>query len=172
MAQGPDPYADIDFDEINEQTGLAVDEIKCLKVCFNLFDTKKQDFLSGDDLGDIMRAMGFRPTDEELKDLLEEVDEDGSGEIEFGEFCQLCATFLVEDPDMETMQKELRDSFRLYDKEGQGFITMETLRGLISELLGPLSDEDLDGIVAELDEDGSGTMDFDEFCEMMMTSHN
>ena len=53
------------------------------------------------------------------------------GEIEFGEFCQLCATFLVEDPDMETMQKELRDSFRLYDKEGQGFITMETLRGLI-----------------------------------------
>ena len=55
MAQGPDPYADIDFDEINEQTGLAVDEIKCLKVCFNLFDTKKQDFLSGDDLGDIMR---------------------------------------------------------------------------------------------------------------------
>ena len=58
------------------------------KVCFNLFDVKKQDFLSGDDLGDIMRcdidslsktldlicrAMGFRPTDEELKDLLEEV---------------------------------------------------------------------------------------------------
>merc|ERR1711990_1259354 len=169
MAGKADPYADIDFEEINEQTNLANDEIKCLKVCFNLFDTKKQDFLSGDALGDIMRAMGFHPTGEELKDLLEEVDEDGSGEIEFGEFCQLCATFLVEDPDMETMQKELRDSFRLYDKEGQGFITMETLRGLISELLGPLSDEDLDGIVAELDEDGSGTMDFDEFCEMMMT---
>ena len=71
-----DPYADIDFEEINEQTNLANDEIKCLKVkstsyvsvfyswnfqvCFDLFDTKKQEFLSGDDLGDIMRAMGFR----------------------------------------------------------------------------------------------------------------
>ena len=33
-----------------------------------------------------------------------------------------------------------------------------------------LSEEDLDGIIAEIDEDGSGTMDFDEFCEMMMTS--
>ena len=32
-----------------------------------------------------------------------------------------------------------------------------------------LSEEDLDGIIAEIDEDGSGTMDFDEFCEMMMT---
>ena len=27
-----DPYADIDFEEINEQTNLANDEIKCLKV--------------------------------------------------------------------------------------------------------------------------------------------
>ena len=31
MAHG-DPYADIDFDEITEGTGLATDEIKCLKV--------------------------------------------------------------------------------------------------------------------------------------------
>ena len=27
-----DPYGDIDFEEINEQTNLANDEIKCLKV--------------------------------------------------------------------------------------------------------------------------------------------
>ena len=111
--------------------------------------------------------MGFRPTVEELADLLAEVDEDGSGEIEFGEFCQLCATFLVEDPDMETMKKELKDAFRVYDKEGLGFITTDTLRGLISELLAPLTDEELEGILEELDEDGSGSMDFDEFFEMI-----
>merc|ERR1712116_54831 len=160
----PDPYADIDFEEINDATNLAHDEIKCLKVCFDLFDTKKQDFLSADDLGEIMRAMGFRPTEEELKDLLHEIDEDGSGEIEIGEFCQLCATFLVEDPDMETMKRELKDAFRLYDREGQGFITTDTLRGLITELLAPLTNE-VEGILEELDEDGSGSMDFDEFCE-------
>ena len=90
------------------------------QVCFDLFDTKKQDFLSADDLGEIMRAMGFRPTEEELKDLLVEIDEDGSGEIEFGEFCQLCATFLVEDPDMETMKRELKDAFR-YTSHKVGF---------------------------------------------------
>ena len=28
----PDPYADIDFEEITDATGLAIDEIKCLKV--------------------------------------------------------------------------------------------------------------------------------------------
>merc|ERR1712115_505798 len=68
-----------------------------------------------------------------------------------------------------TMKRELKDAFRIYDKEGLGYITTETLRGLISELLAPLSDEELEGILEELDEDGSGSMDFDEFCEMMMT---
>ena len=32
-----------------------------------------------------------------------------------------------------------------------------------------LTTEDLDGIIEEIDEDGSGTMDFDEFCQMMMS---
>merc|ERR1739848_574145 len=132
----------------------ADDEIKCLKNCFDLFDSKKQSFLSADDLDEILRAMGFRPSAEELAAILAEIDEDGSGEIEFAEFCQLCAKFLVEDPDIETMKRELKDA----------------LRGLISELLAPLTDEELDGIIAELDEDGSGTMDFDEFCEMMMSA--
>merc|ERR1711881_623466 len=160
-----DPYAGIDFEEINEATGLENDEIKCLKTCFDLFDSKKQDFLSADDLDEILRAMGFRPSKEELQEILKEIDEDGSGEI-----CQLCAKFLVEDPDIETMKRELKDAFRIYDKEGQGYITTETLRGLISELLAPLTGEELDGIIEELDEDGSGTMDFDEFCEMMMSA--
>ena len=56
----PDPYAGIDFDELNDATGLESDEIKCLKTCFDLFDSKKQDFLSADDLDEILRAMGFR----------------------------------------------------------------------------------------------------------------
>merc|ERR1712080_807843 len=154
---------------LNEETGLEKDEIKVLKSCFTLFDVKKQDFLSADDLDDILRAMGFRPSKEELKEILEEIDEDGSGEIEFEEFCQLCAKFLIEEPDEETMKAELKEAFRVYDKEANGFITTDTLREIISELDTRLTKEDLDGIIEEIDEDGSGTMDFDEFCAMMMS---
>ena len=71
---GKDPYAGIDYDEINEVTALEVDEIKCLKNCFDLFDSKKQEFLSADDLDEILRAMGFRPSKEELIAILEEID--------------------------------------------------------------------------------------------------
>merc|ERR1712004_100506 len=163
-------YDDIDFDELNEITGLEKDEIKVLKICFGMFDVKKQDFLGADDLDDILRAMGFRPSKEELQEILLEIDEDGSGEIEFGEFCQLCAKFLVEEPDEETMKAELKEAFRVYDKEGAGFITTDQLREIIGELDPHLTAADLDGIIEEIDEDGSGTMDFDEFCQMMMSS--
>merc|ERR1711913_267497 len=162
-------YEGIDFEALIEETGLEKDEIKVLKSCFTLFDVKKQDFLSADDLDDILRGMGFRPSKEELKEILEEIDEDGSGEIEFEEFCQLCAKFLIEEPDEETMKHELKEAFRVYDKEANGFITTDTLREIISELDTRLTKEDLDGIIEEIDEDGSGTMDFDEFCAMMMS---
>ena len=50
--------------------------------------------------------------------FLGQVDEDGSGYLEFEEFCQLSAKFLVEE-DEESMKKELREAFRIYDKEGK-----------------------------------------------------
>merc|ERR1712127_135848 len=70
MAHKVDPY-----EEINEATDLADDEIKCLKNCFDLFDSKKQTFLSADDLDEILRAMGFRPSAEELAAILAEIGE-------------------------------------------------------------------------------------------------
>ena len=41
----------------------------------------------------------------------------GSGELEFEEFCILAARFLIEE-DEEQMRKELKEAFRFYDKEG------------------------------------------------------
>merc|ERR1712098_180645 len=102
-------------------------------VGFQLFDVKKQDYLLAEEIDEVMRAMGFRPTAEELAELIEEIDEDGSGAIEFPEFAQLCAKFLVEDPDPETMRAELKQAFRLFDKERTGCITMDQFRGILAE---------------------------------------
>ena len=80
---------------------------------------------------------------------------------------QVAAKFLIED-DEEQMKEELKEAFRIYDKEGQGFITNDVLKEILREIDSSLTEEDLDGIIEEVDEDGSGTMDFDEFQEMMM----
>lgn len=41
----------------------------------------------------------------------------GSGQIEFAEFCILAAKFIIEEDDAD-VARELKEAFRLYDKEG------------------------------------------------------
>lgn len=47
----------------------------------------------------------------------------GSGQLEFEEFVTLAAQFLSEEEELDAaaMQEELKEAFRLYDKEGIGF---------------------------------------------------
>jgi Ca2+-binding EF-hand superfamily protein len=52
-----------------------------------------------------------------LKEIVTEIDADASGSLDFNEFVQLAAKFLIEE-DEEQMRWELREAFRLYDKQG------------------------------------------------------
>ena len=58
-------------------------------------------------------------------------------------------------------------SINTYCIAGNGYISTDTLKEILKELDSKLTDEDLDNIIEEVDEDGSGTLDFDEFMEMM-----
>ena len=89
-----------------------------------------------------------------------------AGLLEFGEFCLLAANFLVEE-DEEALKKELKEAFRIYDKDHMGYISTETLKEILRELDSKLTEEDLTNIIDEVDQDGSGTLDMDEFMEMM-----
>lgn len=83
-----------------------------------------------------------------------------SGRLEFEEFVQLAAKFIVEE-DAEAMQKELREAFRLYDKQGNGYIPTSCLREILKELDDALTEQELDIMIEEIDSDRSGTVDFD-----------
>lgn len=72
----------------------------------------------------------------------------------------MTARFLVEE-DAEAMQEELREAFRLYDKEGNGYIKTSDLREILRALDDKLTEDELDEMITEIDTDGSGTVDFD-----------
>ena len=46
------------------------------------------------------------------------------GKFTFTQFCQIAAKFMIED-DEEQMKEELKEAFRIYDRDGQGFITTD-----------------------------------------------
>merc|ERR1719341_1053401 len=115
----------------------------------------------------ILKSMGVEVNKSDMDNYASEVDEEETGKFTFMMFCQVAAKFMIED-DEEQMKEELKEAFRIYDKENQGYITNEVLKEILREIDPTLTEDDLEGIIEEVDEDGSGTMDFDEFQEMMM----
>merc|ERR1712013_145971 len=148
-----------------EACGLEEDQVMVLKRCFDGF-ADEEGAIPADNVGSILSMMGMKFKPSALKEITDEIDIDGSGLLEFGEFCQLASRFLVEE-DEEALKKELKEAFRIYDKEQLGSISTEALKEILRELDNKLTDEDLDNIIEEVDEDNSGTLDFDEFMEMM-----
>lgn len=55
----------------------------------------------------------------------------------------------------------MKEAFRLYDREGNGYITTDCFREILSEIDENLTDEELDMIIDDIDADGSGTLDFE-----------
>merc|ERR1711994_320441 len=117
-------------------------------------------------IGTILSLMALKVKPSALKEIIDEIDEDKSGFLEFEEFCTLSAKFLIEE-DAEGMKRELKEAFRIYDKAGNGYIPVSSLAEILQELDAKLTSEEIKGIIEEIDEDGSGTVDFDEFMEMM-----
>ncbi|KAF9594214.1 hypothetical protein IFM89_028871 [Coptis chinensis] len=68
-----------------------------------------------------MRSLGQNPTEAELQDMINKVDADQNGTIDFPEFLNLMARKMkVKDTDSE---EELKEAFKVFDKDQNGFIS-------------------------------------------------
>lgn len=72
----------------------------------------------------MMRSLGQNPTEAELQDMVNEIDADGDGTIDFPEFLTMMAR-KMKDTDSE---EEIKEAFRVFDKDGNGFISAAELR--------------------------------------------
>eukprot|EP00094_Tigriopus_californicus_P001802 TCALIF_01741-PA protein Name:"Similar to Troponin C, isoform 1 (Balanus nubilus)" AED:0.22 eAED:0.24 QI:0/0.33/0.5/1/1/1/4/0/279 len=147
-----------------EVTGLALEQIEALKKAFEGFDKEQSGIISGTAMQMIFKMMGVNVQKNQLDEALGEIgtSSDEGGKFDFQNFCIVASKFLIEE-DEEQMREELKEAFRIYDKEGNGYITTDVLKEILHEIDPELTHDDLDGIVEEVDEDGSGTLDFDAF---------
>ena len=106
-----------------------------------------------------MRSLGQNPTEAELQDMINEVDADGNGTIDFPEFCTLMAR-KMKDTDSE---EELKEAFRVFDKDGNGFISAAEFRHIVTNLSEKLTDEEVDEMIREADIDGNGQINYEKF---------
>ena len=59
--------------------------------------------------------------------------------------------------------------FRVFDDDGNGFISVSELRQVMTNLGERLTDEEVDQMIREADIDGDGLVNYEEFVSMMTT---
>ena len=70
---------------------LSDEQIAEFKEAFSLFDKDGDGSITTKELGTVMRSLGQNPTEAELQDMINEVDADGNGDIDFSEFLTMMA---------------------------------------------------------------------------------
>jgi len=146
-------------------TDMSEEQIAELQQAFNEFDVDRGGTINAKELGYAMRAMGMNPTEAELLDLLNEYDTDGSGMIEFGEFCNMMSDKMNADNDEDM----IRMAFRVLDKDGSGTISSKAFKHLMTHIGDKLTDEEVEEMINEADKDGDGVLNYEEFVTMLTT---
>jgi calmodulin len=147
----------LDVDQLTEE------QINDFKVPFGLLDGDGDGTITTKELGTVMRSLGQNPTERELQDMINEVDGDGNGTIDFPEYLIMMAR-KMKDTDTE---EEIREAFRVFDKDGNGYISASELRHVMTNLGEKLTDEEVDEMIREADIDGDGQVNYEEFVTMM-----
>ncbi|KAK7113428.1 troponin C-like isoform X2 [Littorina saxatilis] len=130
---------------------------------FNLFDKKGNGTVSTKELDKVFKSLGLQVEDEKLKEWADEADEEASGCITWDQFKPIFEIKLREDED----ERELREAFRVLDKGNKGVIPVDDLRWLLKSLGDDLTADEIEDMIMETDTDGSGTVDYEEFRNLM-----
>merc|ERR1712178_453357 len=138
---------------------ISDEDMAQFKEAFELFDTDKSGFIGAMELQFCMRALGFEPTGDEIKEMLEKTDQDDNGQVEFNEFVDLVSGRM----DRKDPEEEMKDGFAMFDVDGKGFINHKDLQRVCIELGDKELSEnepELQQIIDEINPKGINLNDF------------
>jgi calmodulin len=145
---------------------LTDEQIAECKEAFALFDKDGDGIVTIQELGTVMRSLGQNPTEAELQDIIIQVDGTGTldGTLDLSEFLDLMARRIKDTEPGE----ELRDAFKVFDTDGNGFISPAELRHVMASQGDPVTDEEVEDMIRQADTDGDGQVNYAEFVKMVM----
>ncbi|KAJ9185846.1 hypothetical protein P3X46_005433 [Hevea brasiliensis] len=143
---------------------LTEEQITEFQEAFCLLDKDGDGRITFEELATAIKSLEENPTEEELQSMINEVDVNGNGTIEFGEFLNLMARKMKE----SEAEEELKEAFKVFDKDQDGYISPNELRHVMINLGEKLTDEEVELMIREADLDGDGQVNYEEFVRMML----
>ena len=143
---------------------LEEDKLKECKIIFDMFDENKDNKISLNELGDILRICGAAPSQQELMMIIKNLEENGNENISFEIFIKLLERLL----NTQDSEEDLINEFRKIDKVGDGTMAASDLKKLMSNYENPLHSQEIDEIIQEANVDENGYINIQRFVKLLL----
>ncbi|KAK2865812.1 hypothetical protein Q7C36_001868 [Tachysurus vachellii] len=161
-------YTNLLNNVFGQERELSQTELDELAEAFKEFDYDQDGYLNYKDLAECMRTMGYMPTEMELLEIIQQIKMRLGGLMDFDDFCELMGPRMMVETAHMLGLKELKCSFKQFDTDGDGKITLDEMKEAVRTLLGEkLKKGELEEILKEMDLNGDGTVEFEEFVMML-----
>ena len=145
---------------LREPSSFTADEIMSLQAAFAKLDCNGDGQLSH---AEVQAALGEMMPEEDVEELLQDMDADGDGTIDYSEFLTGMKK-KVKEPEGVKMLKE---AFKVFDASGSGLVSRDKMRvSFLSS--GTCSSMDVDEMLSALDTDNDGHIELDDFLRIFV----
>ena len=155
---------DEDFSNEEEENEEEEEEDELEEELLQAFDTLDEDhsgLITKEELFNFMRKLGYRPSDLELREMMEEVAKDHPGQITYNEFKYILSKPIKD----EMMVNSTIEAFSVFDKMMKGKIKKDDLKNiLLTRGEQNMTEEEIQDLLDHyVDFDENGEVDYKNF---------
>merc|ERR1712027_225769 len=143
----------------NNERILKEDHILQCQDAFTQF-SNKSGLVATKDLGNLLRALGINPTNEELQDMTIQIDPHVTGFLKLPDLLDMMSRIILE----RNYDAQIEDAFRCFDKNGIGTISRQDLHAVFENLGERLVEDEIEGLLEEADVENEGIVSYSDFC--------
>nr|XP_002738870.1 PREDICTED: calmodulin-like [Saccoglossus kowalevskii] len=144
---------------------LTEEQISELWMAFSLSDKNGDGLITMNELKSIMQSVDEYMTEAQFKDIVSVIGSDAEDiSLHFLQFLIIMTRQL----NYSDSGEEIKAAFRLFDKDGNGYITASEIRRLLRRCDNNLGEEEVEELIRAADINGDGQIDYDEFLKIVL----
>lgn len=136
---------------------------------FDLYDINKDGVISSTELKGVLISFGYHASDQDLRDIVQDLDTNHNGVIDYPEFIRLMESHPAKVGE-ELRAEDIVEAFRAFDRDGNGLITASEIKSSMEAMGQRITDAEVQEMIREADVNGDGMINYEEFARMMLRS--
>ena len=127
---------------------------------FQRADKNQDGKVSTEECAQILESIFGKIPRKRLNKMVNDTDLNKDGNIDYREFSKMLK--------QRARKNKFLKAFQLLDKNGDGKISKEEIKSVIKQCGGTLFDEEVEKVIKDVDKDGDGYLNYNEFLNIMM----